>query len=224
MTPNQTALVVAKTLWEQFLTHYGWPTKILTDQGKSFENNLFRELCALAQIQKLRTTPYRPQSNRSCKRFNQMLIRMLGTLPQHAKKNWSEWVCSLIHAYNATVSQATGFCPFYLMYRRYPILPIDIEFRVTLPDLTAAKRQNYAEKLKAHLKWAFKTAKETSEREAARHKRYYDHRYKCMKIEPGDLVLVRVKAFGPDHKIADRWEQTPYKVLSQLHNGPVFKV
>ena len=30
-----------------------------------------------------------------------------------------------------------------------------------------------------------------------------------MKIEPGDLVLVRVKAFGPDHKIADRWEQSP---------------
>ena len=37
-----------------------------------------------------------------------------------------------------------------------------------------------------------------------------------MKIEPGDLVLVRVKVFGPDHKIADRWEQ--------LHNSPVYKV
>ena len=57
VTPNQTAPVVAKTLWEQFLTHYGWPSKILTDQGKSFENNLFRELCALAQVQKLRTMP-----------------------------------------------------------------------------------------------------------------------------------------------------------------------
>ena len=45
-----------------------------------------------------------------------------------------------------------------------------------------------------------------------------------MKIEPGDLVLVRVKAFGPDHRIADRWEQTPYRVLSQLHTSPVFKV
>ena len=114
--PNQTA-PVAKMLWEQFLTHYGWPTKILTDQGKSFKNNLFRELCTLAQVQKLRTTPYRLQSNRSCERFNQTLIRMLGTLPQHTKKNWSEWVCSLTHAYNVTVSQATGFCPFYLMYR-----------------------------------------------------------------------------------------------------------
>ena len=79
--PNQTAPVVAKILWEQFLTHYGWPSKILTDQGKSFENNLFRELCALAQVQKLRNTPYRPQSNGPCERFNQTLIGMLGTLP-----------------------------------------------------------------------------------------------------------------------------------------------
>ena len=41
---------------------------------------------------------------------------------------------------------------------------------------------------------------------------------------PGDLVLVRVKAFGPDHKIADRWEQVPYRVLSQHNNSPVNKV
>ena len=110
------------------------------------------------------------------------------------------------------------------MYGRYPILPIDVEFGVTLPDLTATKKQNYAKKLKAQLKWAFKTTRETNEKEASWHKQYYDQKYKCMKIEPGDLVLVRVKAFGPEHKIADRWEQTPYKVLSQLHNSPVFKV
>ena len=42
VTPKQTAVVVAHTLWENFLVHYGWLEKILTDQGKSFENNLFR--------------------------------------------------------------------------------------------------------------------------------------------------------------------------------------
>ena len=40
VTPKQIAVVVAQTLWENFLVHYGWPEKILTDQGKSFENNL----------------------------------------------------------------------------------------------------------------------------------------------------------------------------------------
>ena len=37
---KQTAVMVARTLWENFLVHYGWPEKILTDQGKFFENNL----------------------------------------------------------------------------------------------------------------------------------------------------------------------------------------
>ena len=59
--------------------------------------------------------------------------------------------------------------------------------------------------------------KENNNREAARHKQYYDQKFKCMKLVPGDLLLVRVKAFGSNHKIADRWEQVPYRVLSQ-HN------
>ena len=40
VTLKQTAVVVAWTLWENFLVHYGWPEKILMDQGKYFENNL----------------------------------------------------------------------------------------------------------------------------------------------------------------------------------------
>ena len=156
ITPKQTVPVVAKTLWDQFLVHYGWPTKILTDQGKSFENQLARELCSLAQVQKLRTTPYRPQTNGSCEHFNYTLMSMLGMLSIHAKKNWPEWVSTLTHAYNATMCHATGFSPFFLMYGRIPILPIDIEFGVMIPDITHASHQNYAEKI-GHIKWQGKT-------------------------------------------------------------------
>ena len=94
ITPKQAAVVVAHTLWENFLVHYGCPQKILTDQGKSFENNLFWELCNLAQIKKLCTSPYHPETNGQCEHFNTTLISMLGTLPSHAKKNWQEWVAS----------------------------------------------------------------------------------------------------------------------------------
>ena len=61
------------------------------------------------------------------------------------------------------MSHATGFSPFFLMYGRIPILPVDVEFGVTLPDLLNASRQSYTEKLKAHLKWACKVAKETND-------------------------------------------------------------
>ena len=46
--------------------HYGWPEKILTDQGKSFEKNLIQELCRLAQVKKLHTSPYHPETNGQC--------------------------------------------------------------------------------------------------------------------------------------------------------------
>ena len=190
ITPKQTAPIVAKTLWDQFLVHHGWPTKIPTDQGKSFENSLVKELGSLAQVQKLCTVPYWPQTNGTCEHFNDTLMSMLGTLPIHAKRNWPEWISTLTHAYNATRCHSTGFSPFFLMYGRIPILPIDVEFGVALPDLSHASHQNYAEKLKARLKWANKVAKETAGWKSARHKKYYDQKFKCMQIVPGDLVLV----------------------------------
>ena len=87
VTPKQTAVLVAQTLWENFLVRYGWPEKILTDQGKSFENNLIQELWELAQVKKLHTSPYHPETNGQCECFNATLINMWELLPTHAKKN-----------------------------------------------------------------------------------------------------------------------------------------
>ena len=65
---------------------------------------------------------------------------------------------------------------------------------------------------------------EVNLKEVTRHKKYYDCKFKCMKLVPGDTVLVRIKAFGVDRKIADKWEQQPYVVLEQMSNQSVFKV
>ena len=211
-------------LWEGFLVHYGWPEKILTDQGCSFESALIKELCNVALVQKLRMTPYRPQLNGNCKCFNATLISMLGTLPPEAKKNWSGYVSTLTHAYNCTMSQVVGYSPFYLMFGRIPILPVDVEFGVTFPALQENSCKSYADKLCSHLHWAYKVAQDINKKEFKWHKLYYDRKFKCMKLKPGDQVLVHVKAFGKDHKIADHWEQTPYEVVERMENKPVFKV
>ena len=139
---------------------------------------------------KLHTMPYQPQTNGTCEHFNYTLVSMLGTLLIHAKRNWPEWISTLTHAYNATMCHSTGFSLFFLLHGRIPILLIDVEFGVALPDLSHASHQNYAEKLKTWLKWTCKVAKETADQKSARHKKYYDQKFKCMQILPGDLVLV----------------------------------
>ena len=116
VTKNQTALTVANELVNKYFTIYGWPDKILTDRGTSFENELFHEICQMARIKKLRTGSYRPQTNGQCERFNKTLLNMLGTLPNDAKKRWQDWVPTLTHAYNCTTSKTTGFSPYYLIY------------------------------------------------------------------------------------------------------------
>ena len=52
---TQTALVTTKLLWNNFVLHYGFPSKIITDQGQNFESELIENLCQLAGVQKLRT-------------------------------------------------------------------------------------------------------------------------------------------------------------------------
>ena len=113
ITPNQKASTVTKTLWDKFLVHYRFPEKILSDQGCNFESKLLKELCILAQIKKMRTTPYRPEDNGLCERFNRTLISMLGTLPEEFKSEWVNRVNTLTYAYNCMRSNATGFSPYY---------------------------------------------------------------------------------------------------------------
>ena len=102
----------------------------MSDQGQNFESLLISELYELTQIKKLRTTPYRPEGNGSCERFNRTLISMLGTLPDDFQSKWTQHISILTYAYNCTHSNATGFSPYYLLHGRHPLLLIDIEFGV----------------------------------------------------------------------------------------------
>ena len=66
VTLNQKATTVTKILWDRFFVHYGFPEKILSDQGRNFKSKLLEELCLLTEVKKMRTTPYRPEGNGSC--------------------------------------------------------------------------------------------------------------------------------------------------------------
>lgn len=43
-TKDQKATTVAKSLWEHYFVHYGFPERILSDQGRDFESELIKEL------------------------------------------------------------------------------------------------------------------------------------------------------------------------------------
>ena len=150
---------------------------------------------------------------------------MIGTLPVMEKQLWQGFVSTLVHAYNCMKSVATGFSAHYLLFGRHPQLPIDIEFGVRTPEIVAVSTENYVQKLQKRLKWAFNKALEVIKKQRINYKNHYDKKVHCTKLEPGDLVLVRQKAFLGKHKKQDRWENEPYTVLEQVRpNAPIFRV
>ena len=223
--PNQTAQTTARILWEQFLRHYGFPHKILTDQGPGFESDLFKELLKITTIEKLRTTSYHPQTNGQCERFNSTLMNMLGTMTPEQKKDWKAHLLTMCHAYNATQHASTGFSPYYLMFGRHPRLPIDYQLGISRDGLHDPIRSSFVKKLKQRLQVAFERANKLQQEEALRHKKRYDRRSRGVDLLPNDLVLVRKVAFTERHKIQDRWEEGEYLVIARPDPFlPVYKV
>ena len=144
---------------------------------------------------------------------------MLGTLPDEFKSKWPQHISTLVYAYNCTHSNATSFSPYYLQYGRHPLLPIDIEFGVFVPELSEVITYKYVQNLKKRLENAFQKANAFCEKEAIRSKQHFDRTAKCSKLLPGALVLVRGKGFTLKHKIADKWESEPYEIVSQCSDG-----
>ena len=111
----QTAKIVAPTLWDHYSVYYRLPDKILSDQGHNFKGSLIAELCAPFKIKNLQTGPYHHQVNGQCKCFNLKLISMLRALLNLAYTNWPKHVVTLVHTYNYTRSNTTGFSLYFLM-------------------------------------------------------------------------------------------------------------
>ena len=95
----------------------------------------------------MQTTPYRPQCNGQCECLNATLISKIGNLPTEAKIHLQEQISILVHAYNCSWLNATEFNPFYLMFRRHPMLPIHVQFGVRTPDIVASTSHGYIQKL-----------------------------------------------------------------------------
>ncbi len=190
--------------------HYGFPERLHSDQGPYFESHTIKELCAITGIQKIRTTPYHPRGN-PVERFNRTLLNMLGTLEEKDKSHWKDFVKPLVHTYNCTKHESTGFSPYELMFGRQPRLPLDLAFGLPCKDSSPASHSQYVQHLKSHLKESYEVASQNAWEIAENNKIL-------------DCVLVRNVRIRGKHKLADRWESEIYVVVKQSADLPVYTV
>ena len=94
---------------------------------------------------------------------------MLGTREDHQKSDWKSYVPSLVHAYNSTRHESTGYSPHFLMFGRHPRLAVD-EFLGIRPEFASQDQTKYAVDLRKRLDFAYRYATKEARRQGRRHK------------------------------------------------------
>lgn len=133
-------------------------------------------------------------------------------------------MCQLVHAYNCTKNDATGFSPYYLMFGREARLPIDLCFGISPDGEDNVKYHQYVDQLKRELKNAYQLAMNEMSKNHQRNKKQYDSRVRDQTLEEGDRVLVLNLGLTGKHKLQDKWNPLPYLVIEKLPNLPVYRV
>ena len=198
---------------------YGYPRVIHSDNGTSFSNKVMAELCKISGIQQTFSTPRHSQCNAICERSNSVTLNLFGTLPANQKKNWHKHCDVMAYCYNSSVHSSTGFSPFYLMYGRKPRLVGDAILQVEF-EPNSKVNKNHTN----NLRLAHDLCRQKFVQERLKFKNIYDQKHHTIAtLDKGDIVLHR--NYQMKSKIDNRWEDSPYVVLSQPDKDvPVYKV
>ena len=226
-TRNKSGKTAADLIFNNYCLKYGFPQRLHHDQGREFENHLFQRLQEYSGVAHSRTTPYHPQGNGQVERFNRTLLGMLRSLPENQKTDWKSSVDKVVHAYNCTRNESTGFSPFFLLFGRHPRLPIDLAFGFE-PEGNKSRENptEYAARWSQQMRQAYDIAKKNAAHAAGRRKKLYDKKAISGELSPGDRVLVRnlQRVNGPS-KLRSYWEDKVYVVVKQkAPNIPVYEV
>ena len=129
-----------------------------------------RKAVAWFSLERRLTTP-KGMGNGETERLNQTLLSMLRTLPEQKTSNRKDSLNKVVHAYNCTHHEATGFSPYFLLFGRPPRLAIDLIFG-TKPA-SCSNYPAYVKEWQTAMKEAYELAAKRSQLSGMKGKKHY---------------------------------------------------
>ncbi|GJR65017.1 reverse transcriptase domain-containing protein [Tanacetum coccineum] len=217
ITGNQ----VKRFVWDNIVCRFGLPGEIVSDNGKQFCDNPFKDWCARLSITQRFASVKHPQTNGLVERANRSLGEGIKARLDRHKGRWVEELSHVLWAHRTTIKVSTGDTPFSLVYGTEAVIPAEIgmptirtaevniatnedERRIDLDILEERREQAAIREEKAKLKM----------------KGYYDAKVRGVSFRPGDFVYRANDASHAEDtgKLGPKWEG-PYEVTEALGKG-----
>nr|GEW25841.1 reverse transcriptase domain-containing protein [Tanacetum cinerariifolium] len=187
-----TGTQVKKFVWDNIVCRFGLPGEIISDNGKQFRDNPFKDWCEKLNIRQCFASVKHPQANGLIKRANRSLGEGIKARLGEKNKNWVEEVSHVLWAHRTMIKSSNDETPFSLTYG-------------SEADLLEEKREQDAIQ---------------EARNKAKMEGYYNARVLSTSFRPGDFVYRNNEASHVEDrgKLGPKWEG-PYEVTEALGKG-----
>ncbi|GJZ64140.1 reverse transcriptase domain-containing protein [Tanacetum coccineum] len=217
ITGNQ----VKKFVWDNIVCRFGLPGEIISDNGKQFRDNPFKDWCEKLCIRQCFASVKHPQANGLVERANRSLGEGIKARLDERSKDWIEELPHVLWAHRTMIKSSNGETPFSLTYGTEAVIPAEIgmpTLRTTEIDPT---KNNEA--LGINLDLIEERREQAAIQEAKSKKKmekYYNSRVRGTSFKPGDMVYRSNEASHArdEGKLGPKWEG-PYEVKESLGKG-----
>ncbi|GJW55223.1 reverse transcriptase domain-containing protein [Tanacetum coccineum] len=214
ITGNQ----IKKFVWDSTVCRFSVPMVIISDNGKQFRDNPFKDWCEKLNIRQHFASVKYPQTNGLVKRANKSLGEGIKARLDKGSKDWMEKISHVLWAHRTMIKSSNGDTPFLLTYRTEVVILAEIgmpTLRTTKIDMV----QN-DEALKLNLDLLEEKREQTAICEArskTKIEKYYNSKVRNTSFKPGDLVYRSNDTIHAEYvrKLGPMWEG-PYKVMEAL--------
>jgi hypothetical protein len=216
--PNQEAKTIANAFIDNFVSRFGVPLQLYTDQGSNFESKLLSEICELLTIEKTHATSMRAQANGVVERFNRTLVSMISKYCQESQKQWDKLLPILMMAYRSSSHSSTKISPNKMVYGRNVTLPMAAAIGRPITERNKTETvDDYVNELRTNLECIHDFARKNIGKSFEYQKRHYDTNARQRNYYAGQCVWLHdpTRHKGVCSKLINKWKG-PYLITKVL--------
>ncbi|MCG7876478.1 MAG: DDE-type integrase/transposase/recombinase [Candidatus Thiodiazotropha taylori] len=222
--PDKTAETVAHLIIEEIFPRFGSMLELVTDNGSENVNRVVKETLDVLNVHHVTTSFYHPCSNSKVERFHRTLHDILAKRLQDAQDVWDLHLNQVLAAVRFNVSEATEYTPYYLLYGRDVVLPLD---NILKPRLKYQGEDMHQIALQEQHK-AFMLVHGRLRKQQRKQAKYGNKNRKDVIYNVGDPVFykkhVRTKIEGrwrPYYRVIEQKSPVTYVLKNQMDNKSV---